>query len=519
MLSQASLRAQPVINQNVTGERMGRQFEDLFDGSRSRAMLAARKRSPPGAKLQTKIFSAREPERLSPAPSRIHLMPSSLRQTLVASLAALLLFAACAVAASAQDDDSDDPVRVFNRAQDAHAKGDFARAVELYDAALNLKPDFAEAEYQKGVALVSLRRPAEAEAALRRAAEIKKDWPLPQSTLGLLLARANRNADAEPFLRRAVELDPKNVQALAALAQIRALAGANADALKFIRQATETEGATASHWAMRAQIERLAGDRASAAASAERALKLDPHSAEALAERAEQRAAANDLAGAVDDLNQAINFSTESDRARLRARREAFEAQGRIGDCDEASVPSLEKLVASDPKNASAHNCLGIAYRRLDPQKSLDQFAEALKLQPSNANYATGYGAALVQLRRFQEAASILRQVVNAKPDAYEAHANLATALDELRQYDAALDEYRWIAAAKPDLAVAHFLIARDLDLLGEFEPALAEYEAFLAQADAEKNRLEIDKVNLRLPSLRRQIEQTKGSKKKKPER
>jgi tetratricopeptide (TPR) repeat protein len=477
-------------------------------------MLAARKWSPPVAKLQTQIFQC--------SSAQLFLMPSSLRQTVVASLAALLVVAACAVSVNAQDDElgADDPVRIFNRAQDAHAKGDIERALELYGAALKLKPDFAEAEYQKGVALISLKRTTEAESALRRAVAIKSDWVLPQVSLGLLLARDGRAREAEPFLRRAVELDPKNLQALATLAQLRARAGANADALKFIQQATELEGATAAHWTLRAQIERLAGDKAAAASSVERALKLDPQSPGALAERAEQRAAANDLTGAVNDLNRAITFTDDPVHQMLYERRLQFEAQGRIGDCSEGAIPAFEVIVKSDPKNASAHNCLGIAYRKIDPQKSLQHFNEALKLQPSNANYATGYGAALVQLRRFEEAAAVLRRVVDAKPDTYEAHANLATALDELKQYDSALAEYKWLASAKPDLAVLHFLVARDYDLLGQFEQALAEYEAFLANADAEKNRLEIDKVNLRLPTLRHQIElHDKGAKHKKPDR
>jgi tetratricopeptide (TPR) repeat protein len=449
-------------------------------------------------------------------------MPASLRQTLFASFVALLLVAACSVRVNAQDSDlgDDDPVRIFNRAQDAHAKGDIERAIELYDAALKLKPDFAEAEYQKGVALISLKRTTEAEPALRHAAAIKSDWVLPQVSLGLLLGRTGRASEAEPFLRRAVELDPKNLQALATLAQLRARAGANDAALKLIKQATELEDATAAHWTLRAQIERLAGDKASAASSIERALKLDPRNADALAERAEQRAVSLDLQGAVDDLQQAINFAPDADRTRLTKRLGEFEAQNKVVDCGESSITSLEEIVIADPKNASAHNCLGIAYRKSDPQKSLQHFNEALKLQPSNANYATGYGAALVQLRRFEEAAAVLRRVVDAKPDAYEAHANLATALDELKQYDSALAEYKWLASAKPDLAVLHFLVARDYDLLGEFEQALAEYEAFLAHADAEKNRLEIDKVNLRLPTLRHQIElHDKGAKHKKPGR
>ena len=58
-------------------------------------------------------------------------------------------------------------------------------------------------------------------------------------------------------------------------------------------------------------------------------------------------------------------------------------------------------------------------------------------------------------------------------------------------------------------LATAH-------DLLGEYQEALAAYETFLARADASKNQLEIEKVNLRLPSLRNQIKRGEGAKKKK---
>ena len=48
------------------------------------------------------------------------------------------------------------------------------------------------------------------------------------------------------------------------------------------------------------------------------------------------------------------------------------------------------------------------------------------------------------------------------------------------------------------------------------YREALAAYETFLARADAQKNQLEIDKVNLRLPSLRNQIKRGEGPKKKK---
>jgi len=62
---------------------------------------------------------------------------------------------------------------------------------------------------------------------------------------------------------------------------------------------------------------------------------------------------------------------------------------------------------------------------------------------------------------------------------------------------------------------VAHYFIATAHDYLGEYPEALASYEKFLTVADAKTNQLEIDKVKLRLPMLRRQIQLGEGAKKK----
>jgi len=158
---------------------------------------------------------------------------------------------------------------------------------------------------------------------------------------------------------------------------------------------------------------------------------------------------------------------------------------------------------------------LGASYRTDDPARSLEFYRRANEIDPRNADYATGYAAALVQSRRFAEAVSILRRVTATDPGNYIAHANLATALYELKRFDEALPEYRWLLATKPDLIVTYYFIATAHDKMGEFENALAAYEIFLARADAKVNELEIEKVKLRLPVLRRQIKLGQGVKRK----
>ena len=165
---------------------------------------------------------------------------------------------------------------------------------------------------------------------------------------------------------------------------------------------------------------------------------------------------------------------------------------------------------------ANLHALAGEKYRTTDPNKSLEHYRRAAELEPTSINHATGYAAALVQARRFPEAAALLKRILASAPDNYTAHANLATALDGLKMYPEALVEYQWLNRARPELPVTYFLLARAYDLTGDFELALATYEAFLAKADPAQNNLEMEKVNLRLPNLRRQIRSGQGAKRKK---
>ena len=49
-----------------------------------------------------------------------------------------------------KSDDNKDFIVYFNNGKQAHNSGNFAQAIELFDACLNLKPDFAEAWGARG---------------------------------------------------------------------------------------------------------------------------------------------------------------------------------------------------------------------------------------------------------------------------------------------------------------------------------------------------------------------------------
>ena len=458
--------------------------------------------------------------------------------------------------ADAFGDAGADPVKLFEQGQNAHARGDslkdpkekvenYQRALEYYDEAIKVRPEFPEAEFQRANVLTSLGRATEAETSLRRAIDLKKNWSLPYSALGALLTRLNRDKEAETFLREAIRLDPHDLFPARVLASVRLNANDPKGALQLARRVTAEGDAGVAIWFVQALAERATGDNLAALISLNHVLELEPQNFDALVERAEIRLSEHQPA--TEDLKAAEHSNAErKNLARLAA---AFEKAGLhddaeriaktagliepadpktgnvIGTAEEIKLANsddpdqargaLEKLLQKNPNNAVLLARLGAAYRTVDANKSLASYRRALEIEPANADFATGYSSALVRARRFGEAIGVLRQVLLRNPGNYAAHANLATALYELKQFPEALVEYEWLLQSKPDLVVAHYFIATAHDYLTEYQQALLSYEMFLAHADQKANQLEIEKVKLRLPSLRRQIQRGEGAKQK----
>ena len=466
-----------------------------------------------------------------------------------------LLFSGSTLRAVAQDDpfgdSAADPIKLFERGQSAHSRGDLEKAIDFYEQALKVKPDFPEAEFQRGNALASLGRLKEAEAALRAAISQKKNWSLPHSALGALLLRTQRDSEAEQSFRAALKIDANDGVALRMLSEIRLRAGDKQEALDLAKRATTISDAPTSTFVVLAIAERATGNTVAAKATLDRVIADEPANVAALLERADLLTDEKNYEPAIADLRAAakvkpgeksimsrlayvLQQAGRSEEAAEVAKSAGLQVQhsgdakgGVVGTHEEIEAANsddpavarkaLEKLLEKNPRNAMLLGRLGASYRTDDPARSLEFYRRASELQPEAAEYAIGYASALVQARRFAEATRILQHVVRANPQNYAARANLATALYESKRYSEAIPEYQWILGAKPEAVVAHYFIATSHDYLGEYPEALAAYEKFLAAADAKTNQLEIEKVKLRLPSLRRQIQLGEGAKKNKP--
>ena len=452
----------------------------------------------------------------------------------------LLSFSAATFAQEKVDDEAEDPVEIFNQGQAAHEKGDLQAAIVLYDKALKIIPEFPEAEYQKGVGLNALGKTDEAEKAFRRAIELRADWTLPMANLGLLLVRKNQFAEAEKILTKAIELDGRNFPALAALTELRIASKAKPEILGELLEKIKTlsvkANPTASVWASRGILESYLGDKAAAKTSLNNAIEIDSRNTTALTERAEIALSEGDTNRASDIIKTLAEISPDSFNNKMLQARiyvetgksdEAFKIldtiknptadvaalRDKILANNSSNALDLEKQLEKNTKNVFILGRLCTVLRADNPPKAIDYCRRASEAEQNNINHAIGYGAALVQAKRFDDAANLFRRLAEFAPDNYTVRANYATALFQLKKFPEAKSEYIWLTEKQPNLAIAFYFLGITHDQLGEYLDAMANYQQFLRLADQTQNKLEIEKVNLRLPVLQKQIKDKKGKK------
>ncbi|HUR98610.1 MAG TPA: tetratricopeptide repeat protein [Pyrinomonadaceae bacterium] len=439
-----------------------------------------------------------------------------------------------------EDDHSGEAVALFNQGQDAHEKGEFSAAIEKYERALKLIPEFPEAELQRGNAYQSLGKLDEAETAFRKSVELRDDWSLALASLGSVLVRKNNFPEAEKYLLQAIQLDELNFPAYAAMTELRLKTKASPEILGAllvkIRSLTAKANPAVSIWASRAALENSVGDRKNAKSSAARALELDPKYQFALATSAEIALIENDPATADAFVKRLEAVAPASESAKgLRARvlvvqgraddalvllnsiskpgNEIVELRNQILAASTTDVTQLEKQLASDPKSGALLTKLCTAFRVGDPAKALDYCRRAAEAEPDKVQPVVGYAAALVQAKRYDEAVAVLRKLLTVAPDNATVHANLATALFQLKRYVEAKVEFRWLTDHQPTQAAPHYFLAIVHDQLAEFSDAAANYQEFLRLADPQSSKLEIEKVNLRLPVVQKFVKEGKGKK------
>jgi tetratricopeptide (TPR) repeat protein len=259
----------------------------------------------------------------------------------------------------------------------------------------------------KAEAHISVGNYSEAEAALKRMAELEPDNAYPLVVLAELHMMARQVEQAFEFSQEAVRIDDQNVPALTIHARALDWLGRYDAASNFAFEALDLEPDNPDVLAVLGEIYTDVGNWALAQEYLDEALALDPENVLALRNLAVFYELQDDYDRAIAEINHAI------EAAPMRA--DLYIERGRqYGQLEEweAAVASYEQAVAIDGR-AYALDALGWAlWNREDYLQALRVLRRAAELEPDNPIVLAHLGMAYYRRLNYESAAETLEKAL-----------------------------------------------------------------------------------------------------------
>jgi protein O-mannosyl-transferase len=156
-------------------------------------------------------------------------------------------------------------------------------------------------------------------------------------------------------------------------------------------------------------------------------------------------------------------------------------------------------------KPAAAHYSFGnTLLRKGRTSEAIDQFTEALRIDPNSAEAHNNLGFALLLTGRASAAIEHCEQALRIDPTHALAHNNLGNALVQTGRPSEAIDHYKQTLRMSPNFADAHFNLAAALAQMGRISEAITELKAALRinpnDVDARNNLIKLETVQETTP-------------------
>lgn len=341
------------------------------------------------------------------------------------------------------------------------AGADPQQVISEFRSAVRLRPDFAEAYNNLGLALTQTDQTSEAIRAFEEALRLDPDFVDARANLGgvLVVVDADR---AVRELQQALEANPGHINAHYNLSRAYNSLGERPQEIEHLEAALKIDGDFArAHFALgKALIAERRTDQA--VAHLERAVALDA----SLGEARYQLGLALVRAGQPEEARRQLEASrpliSESQR-RETATVFLREAQSALdGGEVNVAVDKLRQVVRLAPDSAPVRLTLADALsRRGDATEAAEAYRAALDMRPDSFAAALGLGKSLLSMGQATDAIEALRTAVSLRPSAVEAHEAMADALSKDGDEEAALEAYREVVKLAPENATARREVER----------------------------------------------------------
>lgn len=360
-------------------------------------------------------------------------------------------------------------------------KAEYVQAEEKLQALIAAQAKNPQAWFDLGFAQSHQGKTQEAIAAYQRAVELAPDWFEANLNLGLDLAKSGHSAAAASVLKHTVELKPTS----------------------------GGQQALGRAWVSLAQaMEEAGNDPKGAALAYDKASEFNLIDAELTTRAGRLLEKAGDQAGAEQHYQKAAEAGNIGGMVRLI---DLLIAQKRFADAeawlrkytaqnpqDSSARAQIGRLLAAEGKISEAIAVLqplsgaaaNPAINRSLAELYLDnkQYAEAapllqqaLEKDQADPQLHLDLGVALLHQLKYAEAEAELVKVIRLKPGLVDAYFDLAYAAQQNKHYELSIRALDARAKLQPETPGTYWLRATSYDHLGAFKPAAENYKLFLA--------------------------------------
>jgi tetratricopeptide (TPR) repeat protein len=320
-------------------------------------------------------------------------------------------------------------------------RGRYEEAVERYDRALQIKPDYAYVHAQLGRALQSMQRPQQAVDSLSRAFRMQpelREHHVYQVAFAKALGDVGKTEEALAAYRNAAKLDPKDAEALAGIGWALSETGHNEDAEEPLLLAIKLSPDYAYSYSCLADVLQELNRYEDSIPFAERFVVLVPDDADGHVRLGRGLGMAGRFRDAVLASRRALELKPDDGAALYQIGLFHYEA----GDYPEA-IEALEKSMRLQPhSSAEAHSVIAMARMMLgDLPGAIRAGEEAVKLNPELPETWHNLGQTYLETGQLEKAVASLEKVFQCGPGNPDAHYLLGLAQFKLGNKAAALGQ------------------------------------------------------------------------------
>lgn len=357
----------------------------------------------------------------------------------------------------------DSPILLNLLGTAAMAMGRSAEALNVFDRAISLRSDYAEAYSNRGIAFRRLGNLERAAHSFECAIRLKSDFAAALGNYGHTLHLLGRHHASLKAFDKAVELKPGNADLYHARATVHKdldqPEAAVQDCNKAIRLRPDFFHAINTLGILRKQ----AGLLTAAVEHFKHAIETNPEYAEAYSNLGNTLCLLGRFEEAVEHHGKAARL--KPDVAQIHDNLgNALRAAGRF----QAAEKSYKRAVSCNPGFATAHNNRGAVLQALGrDRESIQAYDTAIQVKPDYAEAYNNRGNVLNKLGLFQEAIASYGAAVRIDPSYAEAYNNLGVGYKSIGEREKAEESFKKALRLRPEFAEVH----RNLSTIKRFRP------------------------------------------------